>query len=484
MELSEYVRLLRRNWIVITAVTLIGLLAGVGVSLLMTKEYTSTTKLFVSVQSQDSNSTVDAFQGGNAAQQRVRSYVDVVTSARVLAPVVDKLGLDMSSKALAGKVSASSPTNSVLVDVAVTDEDPALAARIANTIGTSFRTVVADELEVPASGGESLVKIETIEPAVPSMRPTSPNISMNAVVGAFAGLLAGVAIAAIRSTLDTRIRGVQDVVATLDLPVLGGIGFDPRAAVRPLVVQADPRSALAEAFRALRTNLRFVGLESAHRTFVTTSAMPAEGKSTTTANLAIAIAEGGHSVIVVDGDLRRPRAAELLGVEGAVGLTDVLVGAVELDDAVQPWGRGRMAVLAAGSIPPNPSELLGSAAMKAVIDELSRRYEYVLIDAPPVLPVTDAAVLTAMTSGAILVTASNRSIRPQLRAAHDSLQQVGATVLGTVVTMLPARGSNSYGYSHYTSYYGTETGQSLGDHPTRTARRRRAEVTAPGAVGQ
>jgi len=456
MELTEYIRLVRRHWVAITATTMAGLLAGGAATALMTEEYASSTTLFVSVQSADSNSPVDALQGGSAAQQRVRSYVDVVTSARVLDPVINDLDLNVTAAQLASAVTATSPANSVLVDITVTDTDADQAAKIASAIGVSFRKVVADELETPLSGGPSLVKVETIQPAVSNPAPTSPRPLIGLALGGFFGLIAGVTLAALRSTLDTRVRGVDDIEELVAAPVLGGIAFDAEATRSPLVVQAAPRSPRAEAFRALRTNLRFVGIDGAARTFVVTSAMPAEGKSTTVANLAVAIAEAGERVVLVDGDLRRPRAAEIMGLDGTVGLSDVLIGHVELDDAVQPWGRRGLSVLPAGSIPPNPSELLGSGAMRAVIADLTSRFDVVLIDAPPVLPVTDAAVLTSLTSGALVVTATGKSRRPQLRAAVDSLLRVDARVLGTIVTMLPVKGRDAYGYATYTNYYGQD----------------------------
>lgn len=454
MDINAYIHLLRRHWIVIASLTVVGVLLALVITGLTTKQYSSSTKLFVSVQSLDSNSTIDAFQGGSAAQQRARSYVDVATSARVLDPVLHRLNLDMSAKALASKVRAASPTGSVLVEVTVTDESPESAAQIANAIGGSFRSVVADDLEVPPGGGESLVKVETIEPATVPTQPTSPNTMLNAMLGLFAGLLAGLCGGALRSAADIRIRSIRDVEGTTSTPVLGGIGFDTDAEQKPLVVLSGPRSPLAEAFRSLRTNLQFVGIGSDRRVFVTTSAVPREGKSTTTANLAVAIAESGRSVALVDGDLRRPRMAEIMSVEGAVGLTNVLIGEAELDDVLQPWGKNDLVVLAAGALPPNPSELLGSAAMRAVIDELAVRFDYVLIDAPPILPVTDAALLTSMSSGALVVVAANRSTRPQMRAALDNLTRASAPVVGTIVTMLPTKGSGSYGYRAYSGYYG------------------------------
>ena len=175
---------------------------------------------------------------------------------------------------------------------------------------------------------------------------------------------------------------------------------------------------------------------------------PAEGKTTTVANLAIALSETGSRVIVVDTDLRLPRLADVLGLEGVVGVSDVLLGKASLADAVQPWGRGGLDVLPAGTLPPNPSELLGSNRMADLLTELARHYDHVLLDAPPLLPVTDAAVLSRLADGAIVVAAAGRSTRGQLTAALEMLTALDATSFGVVATMLPATGPQAYGYGY------------------------------------
>ena len=219
---------------------------------------------------------------------------------------------------------------------------------------------------------------------------------------------------------------------------------------RPLIVHADPRNPRAESFRSLRTNLQFVNIEGGPRSFVVSSAGPGEGKSTTTANLAISLAETGASVALIDGDLRLPKVAEYLAIEGGVGLTDVLIGRAELVDVLQKWGSGRLYVLPSGRIPPNPSELLGSAAMATLLSTLTAQFDYVLIDAPPLLLVTDAAVVSKLAGGAILVAASGATKKQELAGAVRALESIGSRLLGIVVTMLPTKGPDSYGYGTYT----------------------------------
>ena len=450
MELRDYVRILHKHWVLIVACVLLGVGAAAAYSIVVTPKYVASTELYVSVRSGDTAATGDLVQGTNFARQAVTSYVDVVDSAVVLDRVITELGLDRTSAELAAQVDASSPLNTVLVDIAVTDSDPALAAEIANAVGRNFADVVVNDLEKPEGGAASLVKIKTIQPAVVPAAASSPNVPLNLALGALVGLAIGIGIAVLRTVLDTRIHSLHDIEQVTDKPLLGGIALDPDASKRPLIVHADPRNPRAESFRSLRTNLQFVNVEGRPRSFVISSAGPGEGKSTTTANLAISLAETGAKVALVDGDLRLPKIADYLGIEGGVGLTDVLIGRAELSDVLQKWGRGHLYVLASGRIPPNPSELLGSAAMARVLETLTAQFDYVLIDTPPLLLVTDAAVVSKLAGGAILVAASGATKKQELSGAVRALEAIGSRLLGVVVTMLPTKGPDSYSYGTYT----------------------------------
>lgn len=449
MELRDYVRILHKNWVLILVMLLVGIGVAAAYSIVVAPKYVASTELYVSVRAGEGSASGELVQGTTFARQAVTSYVDVVNSAIVLEPVIDELGLDISAEKLAPQVAASSPLNTVLVDISVTNADPELAAEIANSVGKHFADVVVNDLEKPDGEAASLVKIETIQPAVVPSAPSSPNVPLNLVLGALIGLALGIGIAVLRTVLDTRIHSQHDIEQVTDKPLLGGIAFDPEAKKRPLIVHADPRNPRAESFRSFRTNLQFVNVEGGPRSFVVTSAGPGEGKSTTTANLAISLAETGASVVLIDGDLRLPKVAEYLGIEGGVGLTDVLIGRAELADVLQKWGRGKFYALPSGRVPPNPSELLGSMAMSRLLEQLTSQFDYVLIDAPPLLLVTDAAVVSKLTGGAILVAASGATKKQELSAAVRTLEAIGSKLLGVVVTMLPTKGPDSYGYGAY-----------------------------------
>lgn len=484
MELRDYIRILHKNWIVILVLLLVGLAGGASYAYMQAPKYEASTQAYVSVRTEGA-ATGDLVQGTSFVRQMVTSYVDVIGTALVLDPVIEELNLEESSASLAKRISATTPLNTVLINITATDEDPALAARIADQTAASFAQAVQNDLERPdAESGASPVQITITDPAAEPLTPSSPNIPLFIALGGLLGLAIGIGFAVLRSVLDTRIHTLHDLELLTDRPMLGGVAYDPEAKKRPLIVHSDPRSPRSESFRTLRTNLQFLDVDSDSRTFVVSSAGPGEGKSTTTANLAIALAETGARVALVDGDLRLPRVAEYMAIEGGVGLTNVLIGQVEVADALQKWGKNNLYVLPSGPIPPNPSELLGSTAMDRVLKPLEEYFDYILIDAPPLLLVTDAAVVGKKTGGVILVAASGQTKKPELSGAIRTLETAGVNLLGFVVTMLPTKGPDSYGYGAYT--YGTNAPLEQANvelSPAQTRLKRRGGAKAKAKVG-
>jgi capsular exopolysaccharide synthesis family protein len=445
MELRDYLRILRKRWVVIVLLALLGLGAGAAASLLSEPTYRASSLVYVAVRY--SGEVSELAEGGNFAQTQVKSYAQTVSQPIVLDPVLEELGLDETAMELAETVSANAPLDTSNIEISVERNSPEEAAAVANAVTASFQQVVA-EITQPAQG-PSPISVSVLRPATVPEEPASPNTRLNLALGLLVGLVLGVGLAVLREVLDTRIRSLRDVEAITDAPIIGGIAFDPDAERRPLIVQSDPRSARAESFRTLRTNLQFLDVERGPRTFVVTSSLPSEGKSTSAANLSIALADTGAKVLLVDADLRRPKIAEYMGLEGAVGLSDTLIGRVALADAVQPWGRGTLCVLPAGTTPPNPNELVGSQAMDSLLMSLEGMFDTVIIDAPPLLPVTDAAVLAKRTRGALLVVAAGQTHKGELTAAVGALNTVGAHVAGIVMTMLPTKGPDAHGYGGY-----------------------------------
>lgn len=452
MELKDYLRIMRRNWIMVVAFALIGTLIGAAASFLVKPTYISETRLFVALQ--NSGSVSELQQGNIFTQARVQSYVETVGTPAVLQPVIDSLGLDAIPSTLASRITATSDPNTVLITISVSDGSPIQAAAIAQAVGSSLIDTVA-ELEKPSRGDVSPVKLSIVTPATAPSAPSSPNVKLNLILGLLAGLAAGMGLAILRSVMDTRIRGEADLRRITDAALLGGITFDTDATKKPLLTQTPTQSPRAESFRQLRTNLQFAHVSHESKTVLVTSSLPGEGKSTTAINLAIALAQGGQSVALVDADLRRPMIAEYLGLERNAGLTTALIGKADLDDLLQPWGSDPLFVLTSGRVPPNPSELLGSDRMRTVISRLEHTFDAVVVDAPPLLPVTDAAVLAQQVGGVVVVVGAQKVRTTDLEKSISALNMVEADLLGVVLNRLPSKGPDAYAYSYY-SYEQTE----------------------------
>jgi capsular exopolysaccharide synthesis family protein len=448
VELRDYLDVLRRRWITAVVVALTVLAATSAITLLMPEKYTATTRLFFAVQGTES--VTDLAQGSTFAEKQITSYAEVATSPIVLDPVIDQLHLTVSSVDLAKSVAATVPTDTVILDVSVTDPDPQQATAIANAIGTQLAQVVG-ELSPERTNGTQAVKATILKPAVVPPFPSSPNVLRNLAVGAALALVLGLAAALLRNVLDTKIRSDDDLRALTDSPVLGTIALDEVVSAHPVVVADEPLSGPSEAVRRLRTNLQFVGAPNASKKVVITSSVPGEGKTTTSINLAVALADAGLRVILVDADLRRPSVAENMGLEGAAGLTTVLIGRAELADVIQPWRSSRLDILPSGQVPPNPSELLGSTAMDVLLEQLGETYDVVLLDSPPLLPVTDATILTKLAGGALVVVGADRIHRRQLEDSLDTLATAGAETYGLVLNKVAKRDAQPYAY--HGAYY-------------------------------
>ncbi|MDQ1124473.1 polysaccharide biosynthesis tyrosine autokinase [Microbacterium trichothecenolyticum] len=449
MEPSDYIRVLRKNWLVIVLLTLIGLGVATGYTLTRTPLYESTSTVFVSTQG--GSTAAELQQGSSFTQARINTYVGLATTPAVLDRVIAEMGLATTADRLAQVVSASAALNSTLITITATDPDPSTAANIANAVAASLSATVP-QLEPSTANGVSPVRLSRVRDAQPSTTPSSPNVTVNLVLGTIFGLAAGAVTAVVRTRLDNRVRNPREAEQITGAPGMGSIAYDAKAKDRPLIVHADPLSPRAESFRALRTNLQFLDM-GGRSSFVVTSSMPSEGKSTTTINLAVALADAGKRVALIDTDLRKPKVAEYLSIEGGAGLTDVLIGRASLDDVMLPWGGRTLWVLPAGKIPPNPSELLGSDQMNSLLSSLEREFDVVLCDAPPLLPVTDAAILSRATSGALMVVSAGRTTRHQLTLATAALNTVGSKLAGFVMTMVPTRGPDAY-YAGYGYGYG------------------------------
>ncbi|MBZ5734928.1 polysaccharide biosynthesis tyrosine autokinase [Nocardioides sp. TRM66260-LWL] len=482
MELSDYLRVLRTYWIGVLVLTALGAGLAAGYTLTQPKVYAANANGLVTIANPTSNGsaglpTNDPNIGvinDTLARSKVKAYVEIATSRSVAQRVIDDLGLKSDPAGLIGSISVDQPLDTPLLKITAKASSPRRAQDLADAWVKATAAEIAN-IENPDGADQPSAVLQPVEAAELPTAPVSPKPSRNLALGIALGLLLGVAYAVVRSRLDRRLKSSTNFDKEYGVAVVGRVPgikqleTEERTGVAQLAVSKTAGSSgweAGEAFRKLRTSISYMDVDQPPKIIVVTSPQPGDGKSTTAANLAAAIAISGQPVTLVDGDLRRPSVADGFGLVEGAGLTDVLIGRVTLDDVLQesPDFEG-LTVLAAGSIPPNPSELLGSKAMEGLIQELARD-GMVIIDAPPLLPVTDAAVLSRECDGAIVVVSHNRTLDAELTDALTALTAVQGRVLGVVVNRVPRKES---GTGYYTGYYTTDVGAA----PAKAGGRRR-----------
>jgi len=472
MDLQTYLRTLRKGWWIILLVTLLGAAAAFGLNETANRAYASTVTFYVSTPTEAAGG--NAYQANQYAVAKILSYSEVLNSDRLGRMIVqsDK-GIDLTSAQVANEISGTTNLNTVVLTATVVDANSARSFRIASALSSQFKILV-DQLDNRTTS--TGVRGSTVDPQIlngPTLNavPVSPNVKRNLLLGVGAGLLLGILLALLRGLLDTSIRSLAALREVTGLPVLGSLYYDSAAKRTPILVGPAVYSVRAEAFRQLRTNLQFVHVGNPVHVLVVTSSVPEEGKSTTAANLAILYAETGRRVLLIEGDMRKGRIAEYLGLEQAVGLSDVLAGNADISDVLQTWNAAGLTVLVGGSVPPNPSELLGSYNMATLLGQLRDLFDIIVLDTPPLLPVTDAAVAATLADGVLLVVRQGKTSRTQVAASVRSLQAVDARVLGVVFSMVGKRSDDNKGYG-----YSTDDVTNLGDAPGPTT----AANTMPG----
>jgi succinoglycan biosynthesis transport protein ExoP len=505
LNLQDYVRILRQRKWVVALFVVVAVLASTGYCKLQKSQYTGTSQLLLTTQL--STTILQATNPGSAGSSNT---VDVPTASEVIESKSVKNDVSKSVPN-PPKVSVAEVGTTDVVNISTTSTNPAVAANAANTYAHAYLAVqqaqsftaltrasklVSNHIssltsqitqldqQIAVASGESAVALESQIPLLeaqlstyqeelaqynfyaslntgggqvitPAAIPTSPSYPKPVeygVLAAFLGLFLGLGIVLLLEYFDDRIRNKQELegivqgITTLGvIPVIPG-WKDKKDAV--LVTIGQPHSAAAEAYRSLRTAIQFVGMDRPIHLVQFTSPTAADGKTTSLANTAVTLSQAGMRVIVVCCDLRRPRVHEFFGLKNDIGFTSVLLGDTPLVDALQevPDCSG-LHLLASGPKPPNPSELLGSPKTRKLLESLAEISDMVLIDSPPLLPVTDPTVLAGVVDAVVMVVAMGTSTQSGVKAALENLARVNAPLAGVILNKVPQ--TESYAYYRY-----------------------------------
>jgi capsular exopolysaccharide synthesis family protein len=323
------------------------------------------------------------------------------------------------------------------------------------------------------SGSVDTGDVALVTPAQAPVSPSSPKPAQDALLGLVAGLVLGLAAAFLRDSFDDRLTSKEATEHAGGAPVLTMTPAVPswRRQAPMVVTVTEPASPAAESYRSLRTSLQFARQERQLRALLVTSPGVGEGKTSTLANLGVVFAQAGERVLLVSCDLRRPRIGAFFGLDEQAGLTSVMLDEQTLEEAILPVpGIDRLSLLPAGPVPPNPAELLGSARVRDIFTRLRDQYDLILIDSPPVLPVTDAAILSRNADATLMLAAAGQTRRSDLHRAVEKLGQAGITILGTVLNKTTRQTGQYYGSTYtYEAYSAGAHATTQGGHPNGTS---------------
>lgn len=470
VQVRRLLRVVLSNWKGALAIFLLSIIASVGLFFLAPKTYTATNT--VMVVAGGGNNLGSYLSAETLASTKAETYLALGNAPEVAALVNQKFASEGQTVSWDSVTFAKDPSNSQ-IRVSAGASTPENAKTVADAFAAALSEEAARVEKVMATGGTdttSTVPVVQVIPISSALVPTSPSAPVlrnNLFYGAIAGLILAALYVFIKHLFDVRIRSTEQVEETTGHPVLGTIPQDSRLDDhRQIVTFVEPGDrrgwSTAEAIRDLRTNLTFSRVDNPPRIIVVTSALAGEGKSSIAANLASAISQSGSNVVLIDADLRRSVQTDLFHLQSGAGLTDLLSGAVDLQDVMQDWDQDqRLHVLGAGRVPPNPSELLGSLAMKRLLADLSKE-AVVIVDSPPLLPVTDASVLANHADGVLVVARAGKTSIEDLKKATERLERVNGHVLGVVLNQVPRSSTSAgqYGYYSDTYYYTSSNGSS------------------------
>ena len=433
MEFRDYVRMLQRGWLAVLLCTAGVLAMAFAYVTLTPRTYQTSSLIYVSVAGRSSVADLNTANQFSAAS--VQSYAEIAASPTVLKQVVKNLRLPVTDDALARRVDVKVLEDTTLLQVTARASEDREAARLANAVADVAIGVIGDLESKGRASVKNQVRLEQVVTAEVPRIAIAPNVRRTMALGLIIGLSLGVAVMILVQTVDTRIRDARALWKLTRTPMLAAIPPVRRSRSSALVVRDEPGGPVGEAYRTLRTNLRFLEQPN-HHSLVVASAAEHRRAPSAAANLAWALADVGQRVVLVDADLRHPSIAALLGVPNDPGLSSVLAGHLDLVGSLVTTNHATLTVLPAGPPSAQPSELIGSLALGRVLGRLESQFDHVVIAAPPVLTYSDAAVLASHAQRTLVTVVGGRTRTTQLSAALGRLEQAGVTTTGIVLTQI------------------------------------------------
>lgn len=470
MELSQYLAIGRRWWWLLTLAVLVGGLTAYGVSQVVTPTYRATATLLVVQQQEEGSVGLADLQ---ASERLANTFTELVTVRPVLESAIARGGLNITPEELEKRLTVSSPPTTQLLEISAEASNANAASDLANLVAETF--IASNQSALADRPGT----VSIVERAQAPLNPASPSPVLNALLGAFLALMATGIIVAFVEYLDDTVKNDEAVARLTGLPVVGYVAQFTRPVKAGDAVRTgvDPHSREAEAYRSMRTNVTFsMSSEGGEaKRLLVTSPGPGEGKSTTAANLAVVFGLAGSRVLVIDADLRRPTQHRILGIPNTSGLTNMLANSgINLEQAVHRTAHERVWLMPSGPIPANPSELLGSGRMNELLATVEPHFDIIILDTPPVLAVTDPAVLASFVTASLVVVQQGKTRSNELKSAVQRLAVAGKPIAGVAINRVsgPQQG---YYYADY------RTRQTAAAEP---APRRNGRLPRPNASPQ
>ncbi|MCL4499595.1 MAG: polysaccharide biosynthesis tyrosine autokinase [Chloroflexi bacterium] len=446
-DLSSYAQIILKHYKIILMGVVVCLIAAVAVTAKSPRVYEASATLLISDRRADTRNAVDSYNGVLVSERLAKVYSEVIAGKTITTQVSRRLNLPFAK--VSGQVTAATVQDTNLIKISATDNQPAQAYRIVKETVDVFANELSKTGKPSQGKGVSfgpLASADVVDPASIPVDPIKPNLYQNMALALLLGCSGSVGSVMVLELFDRSIKDSDDLARAMSIPMVGMI---PKSDRPGLEMVARPASAASEAYRSLRTSIQTINGTRPLRTVGVTSAGLGDGKTTVSANLAVALAQAGHQVILVSCDFRRPSLHKLFHLPNENGLSEVLTRKMTLEKSISHID-DRIGVIVSGTIPPNPAELLGSQRMKAVVDDLKTIAEYVILDCPPVVPVTDAALVGSIVDGTLLIVRAGKTNRKAALRAKELLDGVGTWIPGVILN--GAAVSSEYGYSYRYQY--------------------------------